>query len=198
MSLLLVCLSVCLSLSSLLVCLLRRLTLELRRLVTEVPADGETGQLAFTSDSSSGGGPRWPPRQLSLGSRLSRDSSNSTSSNMPRRSSNGSEQQLARAEEEASFASAGAAALAAADADTSGDTSGFIQWLARNDVLDALQQVLQDGAAVCLNSSRKVEAMLIFKVTFLQLPSIHACMHEHACMHLLGFEIAASSGSCCP
>ncbi|OEH73637.1 hypothetical protein cyc_01452 [Cyclospora cayetanensis] len=40
---------------------------------------------------------------------------------------------------------------------------GFVQWLARMEVLEALRHVLQADGASCMSSSKKVEAMLILK-----------------------------------
>ncbi|KAL8272790.1 hypothetical protein Esti_003340 [Eimeria stiedai] len=118
--------------------------------------------------------PRPPPRLLRLNSNSSLSSSSrqqplgpqgdsGSSSHHPAGESTSEQQQQAfmgcsKIEEELSCAAA------AAEADLPGGTSAsFAQWLSKLDVLEALRQVLQDGASVCLNSSRKVDAMLILK-----------------------------------
>ncbi|KAL8442448.1 hypothetical protein Emed_007262 [Eimeria media] len=127
-------------------------------------------------DGDSSMGPRQPHKLLALNSNASLsssrqlsvgpqgDSSSSSSSHLPSGDTSNEQQQqsffgCSKTEEELSCA----AVAAAAEADLPGDTAGFAQWLSRLDVLEALRHVLQDGASVCLNSTRKVDAMLILK-----------------------------------
>ena len=86
-----------------------------------------------------------------------------------------------RLDDEALFA---AAAAGEGEWGTVDCEMSFIQWLARLEVLDALRHVLQDGGALCINNTRKVEAMLILKVQCMH-THFHACLACLPCMHAL-------------
>lgn len=61
---------------------------------------------------------------------------------------------------------------------------GFAQWLARLEVLDALRHILQDDGTLCINSIKKVEAMLILKVKPKQIRVLWPLRGCHNCREL--------------
>lgn len=62
---------------------------------------------------------------------------------------------------------------------------GFAQWLARLEVLDALRHILQDDGTLCINSIKKVEAMLILKVKPKQICMLWLAKGGHDCRETL-------------
>lgn len=119
-------------------------------------------------------------RQASMGPGQNPQESNSSSSNNTNTGacSEGEEQSVLNlnGDDEATYASAAAAAANQGDPRHPGALPGFVHWLARLEILEALRCIFHDDASFSINSSAKIEAMLVLKVqqTSIAAP-VHAC-----------------------